>query len=112
MSSQIGNVITLFRFIIMFYGTDNISLVFLDIPHIQSKCGEYPKILCGILLVPQNIVMDLNKVMVLQENMIFYYLCSARCVILFDNTYSNKNRINSIKTCRPYAITLLSWTSI
>ena len=30
--------------------------IFLDIPHIQSKCG--------ILSVPHNIVMDLNNVMI------------------------------------------------
>ena len=35
-------------------------VVLLNIPHIQSECGEYLEILCGIFLVPQNIVMDLN----------------------------------------------------
>ena len=30
---------------------------------IQFECGKYPKIFCGILSTPQNIVMDLNNVM-------------------------------------------------
>ena len=38
-------------------------IVFLDIPHIQCECGEYPGILRGILSVPQNIVMNMNNVM-------------------------------------------------
>ena len=38
-------------------------VIFLDIPRIQFECGEYPGILCGIVLVPQNIIMDLNNVM-------------------------------------------------
>lgn len=37
--------------------------MFSDIPYIQSECGEYPSILCGILPVPHNIVMDLDNVM-------------------------------------------------
>ena len=35
----------------------------MDIPHIQTVCGEYLGILRGILSAPQNIVMDLNNVM-------------------------------------------------
>ena len=38
-------------------------VVFPDIPHIQTGCGKYSGILCGILSVPQNIVMDLNNMM-------------------------------------------------
>ena len=44
----------------MFCGTGNIPRL---IPHIQTKYGE---ILCGILLVPQNIVMDMNNVMLMR----------------------------------------------
>ena len=29
----------------------------------QSECGKNPKILCIILLVPHNVVMDVNNVM-------------------------------------------------
>ena len=45
--------ITLFRSITLFFRTENI----------QSECGQYLKILRGILSVAQNIVMDLNNVM-------------------------------------------------
>ena len=41
----------------------SIIVVFSNIPNIQTKCGEYLRILHGILSVPQNIVMDLNNVM-------------------------------------------------
>ena len=30
--------------------------------HIQSECGEYPRLLRGILSIPLNVVMDLNNV--------------------------------------------------
>ena len=49
----------LFKSITLFYGTDNIPQIFLDISHIQYECGKY----LGVLLVPQNIVMDLNDAM-------------------------------------------------
>ena len=29
----------------------------------DSECGECPTILCGIFLVPQNIVMNMNNIM-------------------------------------------------
>ena len=45
----------------MFCGTDSTSW---NISHIQIECGEY----MGILLVPQNIVMDLNNVMIISLN--------------------------------------------
>ena len=38
-------------------------VVFLDIFHIQIECEEYLGILCGILSVPHNNVMDFNDVM-------------------------------------------------
>ena len=47
----------------MLCGTDNIAQVFPDTPQIQSECGEYLRILHGIISVPHNIVMDLNNVM-------------------------------------------------
>ena len=54
----------------MFYGTNKTNRTkhkfhksFLDISHIQSKCGKRIRILCGILSVPHNIVKDPNKVM-------------------------------------------------
>ena len=37
-------------------------VVFPDIPHIQFKRGDYSRILCEILSVPQNIVMEMNNV--------------------------------------------------
>ena len=52
--------ITLFRSITMYFGTESIPWIIL---HIQSECGKYPGILCGILSVSQNIVMDQSHVM-------------------------------------------------
>ena len=40
----------------MLCGTDNIS-------HIHIECGNYLTMFCGILLVPRNIVMNLNNVL-------------------------------------------------
>ena len=45
----------------MFCGTDSIPQ---NISRIQTKCEKHPGILCGILLVPRNVVMDLNNVMI------------------------------------------------
>ena len=50
--------ITLFRSITTLYGTDNIPH---NISHIQTECGKYLGIFCGMLSVSQNIVMNLNK---------------------------------------------------
>ena len=47
--------ITLFGSMTMLCGTDSIPR--------DSECGEYPRILCEILSVPHNIVMDMNYVM-------------------------------------------------
>ena len=46
-------------------GLTIVHTIFPDIPHIQSsiECGEYPKILCEILSIPHNNVMDLNNIM-------------------------------------------------
>jgi hypothetical protein len=44
----------------MLRGTDNIPLSILG-----SECGENPRMLRGILSVPHNIVMDLNKNMIM-----------------------------------------------
>ena len=60
--------ITLFKSITMFHGIDNISQT---ISHIHTECGKYPKIFCGILSIPHNIVMKLNNAMTVQE---FYLL--------------------------------------
>ena len=49
--------ITIFKFITMFYGTDNILC------GIQTKCVEYSRILGEILSVPQNTILDMNNVM-------------------------------------------------
>jgi hypothetical protein len=40
--------------------------IFLNTPHIQYECWEYPEILCGILSIPQNIIMDLNNIMIIE----------------------------------------------
>ena len=37
-----------------------VHVVVPDIPHIQSECGEHPRILCGILSLPHNIVKDVE----------------------------------------------------
>ena len=52
----------------MLCGTDNIPRSF---PDIQSECGEYPRVLRGILSLPHNIVMDLNNVMDVRK----YWIC-------------------------------------
>jgi len=44
-----SNIITLFRSITMLCGTEY---------------GKYPEIFCGIFLVSQNIVIDMNNVMI------------------------------------------------
>ena len=38
-------------------------MVFLDFSHIQYECEEYLRILRGIPSIPQNAIMNLNKVM-------------------------------------------------
>ena len=53
-------IITLFNSIM---GLTIFHVVFLDILHIQIECEEYLGILCGILSVPHNNVMDFNDVM-------------------------------------------------
>jgi hypothetical protein len=45
----------------------------------ESKCGEYMKIFCEILSLPQDIVMDLNNVMCFEDVFFVYYEC-AFCV--------------------------------
>ena len=40
--------------------------IFSNIPHILFECGKYQWILCGILSVLDNIVMDLNNVLELK----------------------------------------------
>ena len=37
-----------------------------DNSHIQTECGIYMGLFCGILTVPHNIIMDLNNVLELQ----------------------------------------------
>ena len=51
---RVQRTITLFRFMIMFCGTNNIPH---NVPHIQSKYGDN---YVDYFTVPQNIVMDLN----------------------------------------------------
>ena len=51
--------ITLFGFMTVFCGTSIIP----GYSHIQTECGEHLRIVCGILSVPRNIGLDLNKVM-------------------------------------------------
>ena len=58
---QAKHVLTLFRYITMFCGTDNILW---NIPHIHSKWTW--ELFYNNLLVPQNIVMDRNNVMIWQ----------------------------------------------
>ena len=49
------------------FGQEDVTLfkfhrIFLDIPHIQTECENHHEIFCGIMSVPQNIVMDMNNV--------------------------------------------------
>ena len=37
--------------------------IFMDSFHTQFECGKYLRILCGILSILRNIVMDMNNVM-------------------------------------------------
>ena len=46
----------------MFHGIDTILQNIPAYFHIRSECGDYPKILRGILSVLQNNVMKLNNV--------------------------------------------------
>ena len=73
--------ITLFRFVTVFCGIDNILRIIL---HIQIEYGEYIGIFYGILSVLQNIVMDLNNVMCracklcpMDKSMSQMYVCFA-----------------------------------
>ena len=50
---------TLFKSITLFHGTHRI---FLNVSHIWSECQKCPEIFCGLLLVPQINVVDLNNV--------------------------------------------------
>ena len=59
--------ITLFRFVTMFYGTDNIPCSILKYSShsdcvLKYECGEYSRILHGTLSIIQKIVMNLNNV--------------------------------------------------
>ena len=59
-------IITLFKSITMLCGTDNIPCSILGFsPH------RYPGILRGILLVPRNIVMDMNNFMIVSLTLIW-----------------------------------------
>ena len=62
-SGPLETNITLFRSTTMFGGTDNIAHNILGGFHNQYEYAKYIEIFCGILSVPQNIVMDLNNVM-------------------------------------------------
>ena len=62
-----ADLITLFRAITVFYLTDNILR---NIPHIQSECE---KIFRRILSVPQNTVMALNNVILLELALIIIF---------------------------------------
>ena len=57
-------IITLFSFITMLRGIDIIP------SHIRSECEKYPGMLCGIMSVPRNIVMDLNNVMIVGSHIV------------------------------------------
>ena len=53
----------------MFYVIATIHGIIFDISHIHIECGKYQWVIHGILLLPQNNVMDLNNV-----NFLFYYI--------------------------------------
>ena len=55
--------ITLFIFITMFCGTDNIPWNISCYSYIMTECGKYQGMSYGIFSVPHNIVMNLNNVM-------------------------------------------------
>ena len=47
----------------MLCGTDNIPHNIPIYAHVWTQCGKYMEILCGILSVPHNTIIDLNNVM-------------------------------------------------
>ena len=66
-------------------GTTTIHKIYLNISHIQTKCGKYHGIFCGLLLVPHNIVMDLNNVMLVHidaciNQQRFFCLYTSLCI--------------------------------
>ena len=46
----------------------------MELSNLQSEGGKYPGILCGTLLVPQDIVMDVNNIMKHYSGMFPYYI--------------------------------------
>lgn len=45
----------------MLRDTDNIPHNIMGISHVQTECGKYPRTLCEIQSIPQNIVKDPNN---------------------------------------------------
>ena len=69
-------------------------VVFLDICHIQTECGEYPGIPCGILSVPHNNVTDMNNVMYLVSLTIQSYIVVY--ILLCISFFTNKGQIGCL----------------
>ena len=76
--------IPLFKSRILLCGTDgmprsvpgyspNSKVVFPNILHIQSECGDYLGLLRGILSVPHNHIMDMENVMNFQSSSYHYF---------------------------------------
>ena len=51
----------------------------MDIPHIRTRCGEYPRMFYRILSIAQNIVMHLNNVM-LKTRYVILALITNVCI--------------------------------
>ena len=76
--------------LVIFHITLFISITkFYEIDNIQSKCGEYLRILRGILSVPQNIVINMYNVMhesISTNHMFFscfHLIIMMKCYIYF-----------------------------
>jgi hypothetical protein len=53
------------------------KIIVFDVSHIQTECGKYQGIVCGILSVPQNTIMDPNNVMLTNVGR-FSYSCATQ----------------------------------
>ena len=91
---------TLFTSITLLCGTNDISR---NVIHIQTECGEYPWIFCGILSIPKNIVMDLSNVMTrgCECTLKWEVYCKRKRVKTWINPPKLVHMLTTIKNCSP-----------
>ena len=65
-------------------GVTVFHIIFPHISHIHSECGEYAEILCGILSLPHNIVMNMNNAII---DKILLSVCYCKEDILLQGNY-------------------------